>query len=816
MLTTALSRLAPFAIIGFAAAMQQEASHWASWRGPLGTGSVAISNPPTHWAEKTNDTPAKNIAWKVGLPGLGISSPIIWQDRIYVTTAIATDRPGVPNVEPDPYDKRAVPHPTVVYEFCVIAIDRRDGAIAWRKKVVDEVPHEGGHSTNSHASSSPVTDGERLYVNFGSRGVHCLTMDGDLVWSKHLGAMRTRRQYGEGSSPTVFGDRLIVNWDHEADSFLAVFDKRTGKELWRQPRDEVTSWSTPVVVDVDGRAQIVVNATTASRGYDLITGKVIWSLPGMTVNCIPIPIHENGIAYLMSGYRGQMLQAVRLAGATGDLQGSDNLVWKHARSTSYVPSAALHKGRLYFVRGNTAVLSCLDAKTGEVLYEGKRLPGLRRIYSSPIAVDGRVYLTSRDGVTIVIGDGTVFEQLAVNRLDDEVDASPAIIGDKIYMRGRQSLYCIAHDEAANTSPTKGKDSAPESNQPAASIAIRTIGTIGDAAERTASMSLGDLDGDGDLDLVVANGRHWPGQNHIFRNDLGKQDQGLFATQLPLGSEQSTTYATELGDMDGDGDLDVVVGNDRQPSYMMRNDGQGQFVRGQNIGKISNTRSVTLADLDGEHGLDVILTNRNEANLICFNDGNGGFARHATFGDAGHATIKVAAADLDGDGHLDLAVANRNRQQNYIYFNDGNGSFARSSPYGTGSDRTRGIAIADFDGDGKLDIINANIGEPNSVYFGDGAGRFARSLAFGGAEHSYAVAAYDLDGDGRIDIVVANAKGPNAAYFQHADGSLRTIEFGAKQGSTYGLVVADWNRDGLVEIATANSDGTNGLFQVARR
>jgi outer membrane protein assembly factor BamB len=821
MLPLVLSRLAPLALTSIAAALPQGTADWSSWRGPLGSGSAPAGSPPTHWSEKTKEAPAKNIAWKVEIPGLGISSPIVWQDRIYLTTAIATDRPGAPDAALEPPDQRAVPQPKVVHEFAVLAIDRRDGRIIWQKKLADAVPHEGGHRTNSHASSSPVTDGEHIYANFGSRGVHCLDMAGEVIWSKSLGAMRTRRQYGEGSSPAVYGDRVIVTWDHEGDSFLVTFDKRTGEELWRQPREEVTSWSTPVVVEVDGRTQVVVNATTASRGYDLHSGDVVWSLPGMTVNCIPIPIYAYGIAYLMSGYRGQMLQAVRLAGATGDLQGSKNVVWKHTRSTSYVPSATLLNGRLYFLRGNSAVLSCLDAKTGNVLYEGQRLPGLRQVYSSPIGADGRLYVTSRDGVTIVIADGPKFEQLAVNRLDDEVDASPAVIDDKIYLRGRRFLYCIAHDGSATGSPKRDasdsdKSTGKSSDEIAAPISYRRISSLGDATARTASVSIGDVDGDGDLDLVVANGRHWPGQNELFLNDLANNGNGSFSKQLRLGTEQSTTYTAALGDIDGDGDLDVIVGNDRQPSHVMRNDGKGHFVRGKDVGKISNTRSVTLADLDGQHGLDVILTNRNEANLICFNDGNGGFTRYGTFGEAGHATINVAAADLDGDGDLDIAVANRNRQQNHIYINDGHGAFEQTKPYGTGVDRTRGIAIADFDGDGHLDLINANIGEPNAIYFGDGTGRFPRSLTFGGAQNSYAIATGDVDGNGRLDIIAANADGPNAVYLQHRDGSLRAIPFGAMNGRTYGLVVADWNGDGLLEIATANSDGKNHLYQLDRR
>ncbi len=770
------------------------ARHWSSWRGPFGTGSAASGRPPIQWAEKTEQAAAKNIAWKVEIPGLGISSPIIWQDQIYLTTAIETERSGA-STAMEAHDVRSQAPPTVLWEFVVLALNRVNGRIDWSTTVAEAIPHEGAHHTNSHASGSPVTDGEHIYASFGSHGVYCLDRTGEVLWSKKFGVMCTRRQYGEGSSPALYRDQLIVNWDHEGDSFLVVLDKRTGDELWRQPRPEQTSWSTPIVVEVGGRPQIIITGTTASRGYDLESGMVLWSLSGMTENCIPMTMHGEGVTYLMSGYRGQMLQALQLEDAKGDLQGGRNVLWTHESNTSYVPSGVLCDGRLYFLRANTPSLSCLDAKTGKVFYEKQRLDGLGSIYASPVCADGRLYVTSRKGVTMVIGDGPVFKQLAVNRLDDAVDASPAIIGDKIYLRGRRYLYCISESSGPEAGPTDELFSYPR------------IGSLGVAAERTASISVGDVDSDGDLDLVVANGRHWAGQNKIFLND-GKGD---FRDERKLSSEQSTTYTAALADMDGDGDLDAIVGNDRTPSYVLVNDGSGQFVRGPQVGKISNTRSVTLADLDGQHGIDVILTNRREVNRICFNDGKGGFGRQSTFGAKTDSTINVATGDVDSDGDLDIAVANRDRQQNYVYLNDGKGGFAKMVPYGTGSDSTRGIALADIDGDGHVDILNANIGQPNAVYFGDGAAQFDRSLSFGAECQSYALSPADMNGDGRIDIVVANVRGPNAIYVQRVDHTFGMLPFGAPDGMTYGLAVADWNGDGWPEIATANSDGPNYLY-----
>ena len=313
----------------------------------------------------------------------------------------------------------------------------------WNKKVNEQVPHEGGHRDATQSSQSPLTDGERIYASFGSRGVHCLDKSGALQWSKDLGLMRTRNHFGEGSSPALYGDKLVVNWDHEGTSFVVAFDKRTGEEVWRQDRDENTSWSTPMIVDVGGRPQVIITATKASRAYDLQTGKVVWTCKGMTVNAIPSPSHVDGIAYLMRGFRGYSLQAIKLAGAKGDITDSDQILWSHRRGTSYVPSALIYDDYMYFVRDNNGVLSCLDRKTGEIHYEGQRLGGIRRIYCSPVGAGGHVYVTARGGTTKVIKIGATFEEVASNTLDDNFDASMAVSADDLFLRGRKSLYCIA-------------------------------------------------------------------------------------------------------------------------------------------------------------------------------------------------------------------------------------------------------------------------------------------------------------------------------------------------------------------------------------
>ncbi|MEE2888096.1 MAG: PQQ-binding-like beta-propeller repeat protein [Planctomycetota bacterium] len=415
---------------------------WDNWRGPGCRGLATGGNPPIRWSEQ------ENLLFKIELPGEGGSSPIVWGDRIYVTSGIKTAKTGTPPVVPDPDARRfSEPAPTHVHDYVVLAIDRHTGLVLWRKTLCSIVPHEGLHNTMTQVSASPVTDGEFLYLHFGSRGLYCLDMDGRPVWSKQLGIMRTRRAYGEASSPALHGDTLVVNWDHEGDSFVVALDKRTGEERWRRDHEEVTSWSTPLILTVAGRPQVIIAATGASRGYDLETGKVIWSCGGMTVNCIPTPVYADGLVYLMSGYRGRMLQAVRLEGASGDITDSPQVVWQHREATSYVPSGLLMGSELYFLRGNTAVLSCLDAKTGKVHYGGQRLRGLRTIYSSPIGVADRFYITDRGGITKVIGTGTKYQELASNKLEDTFDASAAIVGDRIYLRGRRYLYAIAQDLA---------------------------------------------------------------------------------------------------------------------------------------------------------------------------------------------------------------------------------------------------------------------------------------------------------------------------------------------------------------------------------
>lgn len=416
---------------------------WPQWRGPLGTGE-AFGDPPVEWSE------TRNIAWKTAVPGMGASTPIIWGDTIYLQTADPVGDEKTPRQtnfafpeQMDVYKGLAYFRATRDYEFALVAVDRGTGRIRWRKVLRVEQPSEGRHPTNTFASASPSTDGRHIIAFFGSRGLYGLDMSGNVIWERDFGEMDTRNGWGEGSSPTLFGNRVVVTWDHEGDSFIAALDKATGRELWRQPRREPTTWATPLVVPVGGRVQVITNGQQHVRGYDLETGDEIWHGPGLTFNSIPSPVHAGGIAYLTSGFQGSVLVAVDLARARGNIEASGALVWRRDRDTPYVSSPLLYDGSLYVFKSLQGIMTALDPATGAVRYGPVRITEIPDLYASPVGAAGRVYVAGRDGKTVVFRHGPRFEVLAVNELDDGFDASPAVVGDELYLRGRKALYRIS-------------------------------------------------------------------------------------------------------------------------------------------------------------------------------------------------------------------------------------------------------------------------------------------------------------------------------------------------------------------------------------
>jgi outer membrane protein assembly factor BamB len=485
-------------LLGTVSAAAADDAWWPQWRGPLGNGTAPHADPPVSWSE------TENVRFKVEVPGRGLASPVVWGDRIFLLTTVAADPPAQEGPRPPAAGGAAVAQPAAgepaagqpgvaqpeapqppagqptpgqpaggepaagqpatgqperrqrppsvepaEQRFVVLALDRNDGRVLWERTAARQVPHEGHHADASWASASPVTDGRRVFAHFGSNGLFAYTTDGDRLWQVDLGDMQTRNGFGEGSSPALWGDTLVVNWDHEGDSFLVALDAATGKERWRAARPgEPTSWSTPRIVTDLGRPQVVVAATGRSRGYDLETGEEIWSATGMTANTIPSPVYRDGVVYLTSGFRGNALQAIDLRRARGPVNDTEAMLWTHDLHTPYVPSAVLtDAGRLYFLKHVQNILSCLDAATGKVLYTEQRLEGIDGAWASPVAAAGRVYVAGRNGTTVVLEDGPEFKVLARNGLDDGFDASPAIAGDTIYLRGRRHLYALQRPPA---------------------------------------------------------------------------------------------------------------------------------------------------------------------------------------------------------------------------------------------------------------------------------------------------------------------------------------------------------------------------------
>jgi outer membrane protein assembly factor BamB len=411
-----------------------DARYWAQWRGPDMTGVSRTAKPPVEWSE------TRNIKWKVQIPGRGSSSPVVYGDRVYVLTAIPVGVTGDAQHAP----RGALPQ-RGVHQYKVYAIDRKTGKTVWDRVAREEEPHEPAHGDNgTWASSSAIVDGEHVFAYFESRGLYAYDLGGKLIWQADFGDKKMRNQFGEGSTPVLHGNTLVVVWDHlNQPSYVIALDKRTGKELWRVDHPEMDTWATPLVVEHGGRRQVVVNAMNRVRSFDLETGKLVWEGPGTTMNVIPSPVSGNGMVFIMSGFRGNNLKAIKLAEAKGDISTTGAIAWQLDRDTPYVPSPLLYDNILYFLKTNNGLLSAFDAASGKPHYQVQRIAkAAGEVFASPVGADGRVYIVSRDGVTTVIKHGAAYDVLAENALDDGFDASPALVDGEIFMRGYKYLYAI--------------------------------------------------------------------------------------------------------------------------------------------------------------------------------------------------------------------------------------------------------------------------------------------------------------------------------------------------------------------------------------
>jgi outer membrane protein assembly factor BamB len=433
-----MARLGIALLVGlalFAASAERDEHNWSQWRGPLATGVALHGAPPIHWDAHTN------IKWRCAIPGEGHGTPIVWGDQVFVSAAIPVgeQRKPLPDSDPGAHNNRPV---TQEYEFRIYAIDRDSGELRWQQLLCRALPREGGHETGTVANNSPVTDGEQLIVSLGSRGLYGLNLSGQVLWKTDLSELVTRHNHGEGSSPALYGNHVVVNLDHEGDSFIAAYDKRSGKRFWRRERDEMTSWSSPIIVHVDGKPQVIVSATGRVRGYDLHSGEELWTRGGLSRNVVASPVAGHGLVFASNSYDWQALLAIRLSGARGEL-GAEHLAWSLRRNTSYVPSPLLLGDTLYLLGHNQGILTGIHAPSGRVSHGPFRLDAIRNVFASPVAAAGHIYIADLDGTTLVLKHGEHPEPVAVNRLDDSFAASPAIAGNELFLRGKQTLYCIA-------------------------------------------------------------------------------------------------------------------------------------------------------------------------------------------------------------------------------------------------------------------------------------------------------------------------------------------------------------------------------------
>jgi len=426
--------------LGIATTASSAAGNWPQWRGPDGSGISTEKNLPAEWS--TN----KNIKWKTPIEGRGHSSPIVWDNKIFVTTAIEGDVvPGAKAPKHMMGDKEFV-HPDSIgankkHTFKVIAVNRDTGKILWQTAAFEGTPYDDRHRKSSYAASTPATDGKLVFAFFGSEGLYAYDFNGKLAWKADLGKMGTVGM-GTGTSPIVFENLVIVQCDEEngTASFMVGLDKKTGKEVWRTPRKIQVSWSTPLLVKTAKRAELIASGTESIVSYDPATGKELWTHKGVESNAIPSPVANSEFVYLVAGYPAKIAMAIRL-GQSGDLTGTPNVPWKYAKGTAYVPSPILYGDYLYLTT-DRGILTCIDAKTGEVKYEGGRIPIPATFTASPVAFDGKILMTSEDGDTFIVKAGPKHEIIGTNSVGEPVYASPAMADGRIYIRGEKNLYAI--------------------------------------------------------------------------------------------------------------------------------------------------------------------------------------------------------------------------------------------------------------------------------------------------------------------------------------------------------------------------------------
>jgi outer membrane protein assembly factor BamB len=414
-----------FALLVSSVQVSPEA-HWPHWRGPTANG-VAPSALPRAWSDD------EGVRWKVEVPGRGVSTPIVLGQRLFLTTAVPVDAEG------------ADAGPIEPQSFEVHCLDRARGKTLWRSVAKVATPHEGYHkSYGSFASSSPITDGQRVYASFGSQGVHAFDLEGKLVWSHDLGVkLEMRNAFGEGHALVLAGDALVQVCDQEKGSFAFAVDKATGKELWRVERDEPSTWATPLVTRFGDTLEVVTGGARRTRSYEAATGKLLWEAPGAGANAIPTVLRHEDTVLTMSGFREAKILALQPALAEGaKREGDVPVAWTATKGCGYTASPVLHDG-LYYTVTDSGKLSCFDAGTGEAHYLEERLPRGSALKASPIAAGEFLYVPTEAGEVHIVRLGPKYEVVATNVLADQVFiASPAAAEGQLYLRSLTHLFCI--------------------------------------------------------------------------------------------------------------------------------------------------------------------------------------------------------------------------------------------------------------------------------------------------------------------------------------------------------------------------------------
>ena len=434
------------ALCVLAAATIAAAANWPQFRGPSSSGVADDATPPMKW----DVAKGTNLVWKTEIPGLANSSPVVWGDRIFVTTAVSSDskqtfRTGLYG-DTDPVNDLS-PH-----QWKVFALDRKTGKVLWEQTAHQGVPKTKRHPKSSQASPTPVTNGNVVVAYFGSEGLYAYSVEGKLLWKKDLGIQNAgwffdpESEWGAASSPVIYKNTVIVQCDRQKDSFIAAFDLKDGREVWRTARAELPAWGTPAIVSGKDRVEVVTNATKAIRGYDADSGKELWTLsPNSEIACTT-PVSGFGLIFVTAGYPPvRPIYAIK-QGSAGDLRlkggkdSSDTIAWSKTTGGVYLPSPILYGNELYLLNNN-GVMAAYDAKTGTRTYE-QRVGAGGSFVASPVAAAGRLYVTSEDGDVYVVKAGAKYELLAQNEVGEPVLATPALAGNLLIVRGAKHVFAI--------------------------------------------------------------------------------------------------------------------------------------------------------------------------------------------------------------------------------------------------------------------------------------------------------------------------------------------------------------------------------------